>query len=70
MDENIQKLVGTVYERANTIMGEYWVRFMKISNILLQNVDACHAGNLDGYLSCNRTMLSGMQAYNNHDYGK
>ena len=69
MNENIQKLVDTVYEGENTVMGEYWMRFMKISNILLQNVDACHAGNLDEYLSCSRTMLSGMLAYNNHDYG-
>ena len=44
--------------------------FMEMSNILLQNVDACHVGNLDEYLSSTRAMLPGMLACNNHDYGK
>ena len=43
---------------------------MEMSNILLQNVDACHVGNLDEYLSSTRAMLPGMLARNNHDYGK
>ena len=43
---------------------------MEMSNILLQNVDACHVGNLDEYLSSTRAMLPGMLACNNHDYGK
>ena len=29
-NKNIQKLVDAVYERCNTAMGEYWMRFMKI----------------------------------------
>ena len=56
--KNIQKLVDTVYERANTAMGEYWMRFMEIFNIFLHIVDTCDDGNLDGYISCSRTMLS------------
>ena len=47
MDENIQKLVDAVYERENTEMGQYWMSFMEMSNILLQTVDACHVGKLD-----------------------
>ena len=43
---------------------------MEMSNILLQDVDACHVGNLDEHLSSTRAMLPGMLAYNNHDYGK
>ena len=70
MDQNIQKLVDAVYERANTDMGEYWMSFMEMSNILLQNVDTCHVGHLDEYLSSTCAMLPGMLAYNNHDYGK
>ena len=35
---------------------------MKMSYILLQNADAC--------LSSTPTVLSGIQAYNNRDYGK
>ena len=51
MDENIQHSVDAVYERANTDMDEYGMSFMEISDILLQNVDACHVGYLDEYLS-------------------
>ena len=69
-DQNFQKLVLAVYERANTDMGEYWMSFMEKSNILLQNVDAYHVGNLDEYLSFTCAMLPGILGYNNHDYGK
>ena len=40
-----------------------------MANILLQNLNAYHVVNLDEYLST-RTMLPGMLAYNNRDYGK
>ena len=33
-NQNIQKLVDAVYERANTDMGEYWMSFMEMSDIL------------------------------------
>ena len=36
-DQNIQKLVDAFYERANTDMSEYWMSFMEMSDILLQN---------------------------------
>ena len=65
-----QKLVNGVYERADTDMGDYWMSFMEMSNIFLQNVDACHVGNFDEYLLSTRAMLPGMLACNNHDYGK
>lgn len=42
---------------------------MEMANILLQNLNAYHVVNLDEYLST-RTMLPGMLAYNNRDYGK
>ena len=58
INKNIQKLVDGVYERANAAIGECWMRFMEIFNILLENVDTCDAGNLDQYLSCICTMLS------------
>ena len=69
-NKNIQELVDAVYERCNTAMGEYWMRFMKIFNILLQNVNICDTGNQDEYLSCSRTMQSWMLKYNNHDHGR
>ena len=70
MDEDIQKLVEGVYEKINTDMGDYWLSFLGMSDILLQNVDACHVGNLDEYLSSTLDMVPGELAYNNHDYGK
>ena len=70
INKNIQKLVDGVYERANAAIGECWMRFKEIFNILLENVDTCDAGNLDQYLSCICTMLSWKLAYKNHNYGK
>ena len=69
-DQTNQKLVDAVYERANTDMGEYWVKFMEMSDILLQNVETCHVGNLDEYLSSGCANPPGMFAYNNYDYGE
>ena len=43
-------------------MGEYWMSFIEI--------DACHVGNVNRYLSSPRNMLPGIPVYNNHDYGK
>ena len=65
MDQNIQKLVDAVYERANTDMGEYQMSFLEMSHILLQNVDACH---VDNHVTLTTLMLPGMLAFNNHDY--
>ena len=43
---------------------------MEMSDILLHNVDACHIGNLDEYLSSTCAMPSGIIEYNNHGYDK
>ena len=67
IDENIQTLVDAIYERTNT---EYWMSFMEMSNILLQNVEIYYVGNLDEYLSSTRAMLLGMLTSNSYDYGK
>ena len=61
IDENIQKLVNAVYERPNIDMDENWLSFMEMSDILLQNINACHVGNLDEYLFSARAMLPGMR---------
>ena len=39
MDENIQKLIDSVYESANTDMGEYSMSFMKMFDIFSRNAD-------------------------------
>ena len=69
-DESIRKLVDAVYEKPGTDMGDYWVSFMEMSDVLIQNVHACHVCDLDEYLSSSYDMLPGLLAYNNHDYGR
>ena len=69
-NSEIQLLVDGVYESPNTDMGSHWMSFIKMSGILLQNAHACHVGNFDEYLSSIHDMLSGLLAYNNHNYGK
>ena len=61
INENIQKLGNAVYERPNIDMDENWLSFMEMSDILLQNINACHVGNLDEYLFSARAMLPGMR---------
>ena len=56
--------------KPSTDIGDYWLSFMEMSDILLQNVDACHVGNFDEYLLSTHDMLPGLLAYNNHHYGR
>ena len=69
-DETIRRLVDEVYEKPGTDMGDYWLSFLEMSDVLIQNVHACHVCDLDEYLSSSHDMLPGLLAYNNHDYGK
>ena len=50
-------------------MGEYWISFLEMSDPLAQNIHACHTQDYDEYTS-SYEMLSGLLAYNNHDYGR
>ena len=68
-NSEILMLVDGVYESPNTDMGSYWMSFIDMSDILLQNVHACHVGKFEEYLSSTRDMPSGLLAYNNHNYG-
>jgi hypothetical protein len=49
-------------------MGDFWVLFMKMSDPLVQSIDACRARNGSEYLSSIYGMLPGLMAYDNHDY--
>ena len=69
-DESIGKLVDEMYRSPGTDIGDFWLTFLEMSDILLQNVHACHVCDLDEYLSSSYDMLPGLLAYNNHDYGK
>ena len=41
-----------------------------MSDPLAQNIHACHTQNYDEYKSSSFEMLSGLRAYNNHEYGR
>ena len=69
-DEIILEHVQAVYETPGTDMGNFWLSFMEMSDILLQNVHACHVGDLTEYISSTHAMLPELVAYNNHDYGR
>ena len=69
-DESIRGIVDEVYQKPGTDMGDYWLSFLEMVDILIQNVHACHVCDLDEYLSSSRDMLPGLLAYNNHDYGR
>ena len=69
-DNDLQNLVDAVYEEPGTDMGGYWLSYMEMSDVLLQNVHACHVGNFEEYVSSTYDMLPCLLAYNNHDYGR
>ena len=61
-NSEIKMLLDGVYESPNTDMGSYWMSFIDMSDILLQNVHACHVGKFEEYLSSTRDMPSGLLA--------
>ena len=69
-DESLKEVVLRVYENPGTDMGDYWVTFMEMSDVLLQNVHACHTCNIQEYLSSSNDMVPGIKAYNNHHYSR
>ena len=69
-DKDLCKIVEKVYLSNKTDMGDFWLSFLEATDILIQNIHACHTGHLEEYLSSTRDMLNYMMAYNNHDYGR
>jgi hypothetical protein len=69
-DADMQQLIKRVYEKPGTDMGDFWVSFVKMSDSLVQSIDACHARNGSKYLSSSYDMLAGLMAYDNHDYAR
>ena len=69
-DVYIEQIVDQIYQSPGTDIGDFWITFLEMSDVLLQNVHACHVCDLDEYLSSSYDMLPGLLAYNNHDYGR
>ncbi len=57
-------------EKTGIDMVDFWLTFLEMPDILLQNIDACHSNNVSEYLSSTYDMLHGLMAYNNHGYGR
>ena len=69
-DDDIREIINTVYEKPGTDMGDFWISYLEMTDPLIQNINACHARNSFEYLSSTYDMLSGLVAYNNHEYGR
>ena len=68
--DELQKIVEELYEKPGTDMGDYWLSFLDMSDLLAQNIHACHTQNYEEYESSLFEMLPGLMSYNNHDYAR
>ena len=41
-DEGLNEIVHFVHEPTGTDMGDYWISFLEITDLLIQNIHACH----------------------------
>ena len=63
-------MVCHIYEPTGTDMGDFWISFLEMTDVLIQNIHACHVRNLSEYLSSTYDMLKYIIAYNNTNYGR
>ena len=69
-NRDLQEIVKSVYESNGTDMGDFWLTFLEMSDVLMQNIYACHSRNAKEYLSSTHGMLKYLMAYDNHEYGR
>ena len=69
-NEEFTNLVDQIYQSNSTDMGDFWLSFLEDTDVLFQNIHACHIGNFEEYVSSTYDMLRYMMAYNNHNYGR
>ena len=50
-DKGLNENVRLVYEPTGIDMGDYWISSFEMTNLLIQNIHACHVRNLSEYLS-------------------
>ena len=67
-DEDLIDLVSRVYQSNGTDMGDYWLSFLEMTDVLVQNIHACHVRDLTEYLSSTYDMLPYLVAYNNNPF--
>ena len=51
-------------------MGDFWLTFLEMRDVLMQNIHACHPRNAQEYLSSTHGIFKYLMAYNNHEYGR
>ena len=47
MHGDMKIIFSRIYEEPGTDMGNFWLLFLEMSDLLVQNIDACHARNAD-----------------------
>ena len=47
MHGDLKIIMSIIYEEPSTDMGNFWLLFLEMSNLLVQNIDTCHARNAD-----------------------
>ena len=50
-DEGLNEIVYLVFEPTGTNMEGYWILFLVMTDLLIQNISTCHFRNLYEYLS-------------------
>ena len=69
-DEGLNEIVGLVYEPTGTDMGDYWISFLEMTSFLIQDIHACHVGNLSKCLSSTYKTLKYLISYHNNNCGR
>ena len=69
-NEGLNEIVCLVYEPTGTGMGDYWILFLEMTDLLIQNIHAFHVRNLSEYLSSTYEMLKYLISYNSNNYGR
>ena len=69
-DEGLNEIVRLVYKPTGTDMGDYWISFLEMTDLLIQNIHACHVRNLSNYLSSTYGMLNYLISYNSNNCGR
>ena len=72
-DPDVMAFVDQVFdniEKSKDAMAMYWVSFMRMTEILMMNLQALRTQNWDEFKSSLRMMIPWMQIYDNDKYGR
>ena len=69
-DEGLNEIVYLVFEPTGTNMEGYWILFLVMTDLLIQNIRTCHFRNLSEYLSLIYELLQHLISYKDSNYGR